>query len=353
MPILFRDIETRSTLDLKEVGAWRYAADPTTEVLCVGYCVDDGAVQIWTPGQPIPDEFIAAARDADDPTWLIVAHNDSFETAIETRLLHPRFGWPLAPIELHRCTMARALASALPGSLEGAAAALGLPIEKDREGYRLMMQMAKPRKARKGEDPNVIHWHDDPERRLRLAEYCKRDVELERLLYRRLPPLSVDEQILWVLDAKINVHGFHVDLELAEAARSIVHAEQEAIDRELTKITDGKVTSINQVAKLTALLKDHGHNVTGLTKRSVAAVLAHDPLARGATPPRAPPGGWIGRRAQARQPDRWCRRRSAPARHVEISCRQHRQVERQQISAAEFEKGREQGFSRGRHCRHP
>jgi hypothetical protein len=34
MPILFRDIECRSTLLLSRVGAWRYAADPTTEVLC-------------------------------------------------------------------------------------------------------------------------------------------------------------------------------------------------------------------------------------------------------------------------------------------------------------------------------
>ena len=73
MPILFRDTETRSTQNLADVGAHRYAADPTTEVLCVGYAVDNGAAQIWTPGQPIPEEFIIAARD---PSWLIVAHND-------------------------------------------------------------------------------------------------------------------------------------------------------------------------------------------------------------------------------------------------------------------------------------
>ena len=57
MPVLYRDIETRSTLDLADTGAWRYAADPTTEVLCVAYAVDDGAVNIWTPGQAIPEEF--------------------------------------------------------------------------------------------------------------------------------------------------------------------------------------------------------------------------------------------------------------------------------------------------------
>ena len=46
MPILFRDFETHSTVDIKKVGAWRYAADPTTDMWCVGYAVDDGPVEI-------------------------------------------------------------------------------------------------------------------------------------------------------------------------------------------------------------------------------------------------------------------------------------------------------------------
>ena len=47
--VLHRDIETRSTVDLKKVGAAKYAADPSTEVLCVAYAVDDGPVQLWLP----------------------------------------------------------------------------------------------------------------------------------------------------------------------------------------------------------------------------------------------------------------------------------------------------------------
>ena len=80
MPILFRDIETRSVIDLKKVGAVKYASDPTTSVWCVGYAIDDGLAEIWIPGQPIPEAFITAARN---PDWLIVAHNDAFERAIE------------------------------------------------------------------------------------------------------------------------------------------------------------------------------------------------------------------------------------------------------------------------------
>jgi DNA polymerase len=278
VPVLFRDDETRGTLNLADVGARRYADDSSTETLCVGYAVDDAPVKIWTPDLPIPEEFHTAARD---PDWLIVAHNDAFESAIEERHLAPRYGWPLVPIERHRCTMAMALASALPGALDKIAAALGLLMRKDAEGHRLMVRMSRPRKPRKGENPDLIYWHDDLEHHLRLQEYCARDVDLERLIYHRVPPLSPGEQKLWKFDAVVNRRGFCIDLELAEATREIARAEQEAIDVEIAELTGGRVTSINQVAKLSALLMELGHDVTSLTKKSVSALLARGPEGNG------------------------------------------------------------------------
>jgi DNA polymerase len=64
MPILFRDYETRSTLDLKRVGAWKYATHSTTDVWCCAYAVDDGPVQLWVPGNPVPPEFVDAAENS-------------------------------------------------------------------------------------------------------------------------------------------------------------------------------------------------------------------------------------------------------------------------------------------------
>ena len=49
-------IETRSQADLRKVGAARYAADPSTEVLWVAFAVDDGPVKLWRPGDPVPPE---------------------------------------------------------------------------------------------------------------------------------------------------------------------------------------------------------------------------------------------------------------------------------------------------------
>src|SRR5262249_32621129 len=195
--ILFRDYETRSAAQIRRSGAHRNAADRTTEVVCVGYAIDDGPVEIWTLGQPIPQPFINAASSED---WLIVAHNDAFERAIEELILCPRYAWPLVPLARHRCTMALALAAALPAKLETVAAALRLPFQKDLEGERLMQKMSRPRKPRDGEDPSAgPYWHDEPELLARWFEYCKCDVEIERALYYRLPPLSDSEQRQWVL----------------------------------------------------------------------------------------------------------------------------------------------------------
>ncbi len=102
--ILFRDIEARSTLSLKKAGAARYGSRPGhRNHLREAYAVDDGPLLLWRPGDPVPPEFIEAAAN---PSWITVAHNDAFESAIERYVLAPRYGWPLVPIERHICTQA-------------------------------------------------------------------------------------------------------------------------------------------------------------------------------------------------------------------------------------------------------
>ena len=92
----------------------------------------------------------------------------------------------------------------------------------------------------------------------RLYDYCRQDVEVERELYGRLPPLSPTEQALWVLSGRINERGFHVDRSFAEAARKIAQAAAPEIDAELAEITGGAVTGINQVARLLEWLQAAG-----------------------------------------------------------------------------------------------
>ena len=274
MPKLFWDIETRSTVSLEAVGAWRYAADPTTEVLCVGFAIDDADPEIWTLGQPIPQAFITAASD---PSWSIVAHNYGFERAIATRILEPRYGWPRIPVAQQRCSMTSALVNALPGGLDAAAAALGLTIKKDAEGYKLMRKMSRPLPKRKRDVSDAIRWHDSPEDRTRFAEYCKRDVIIERMVFNALPPMPLAEQENWELDAIINERGFCTDIALAKAARDLARNERLRLNAEIADLTDGEITSIDQVERIRDYVERNGHQLTSLNKRSVSAVLAHEP----------------------------------------------------------------------------
>jgi DNA polymerase len=246
MGLVVRDIETRSVVDLGDTGHHIYAAHPSTEVLCYGYCIDNGPTRIWHPGrEPIPK----ALTKANGALW--VAHNAAFEMAIERNILVPRFGFPEIPIERQICTMAMVHAAALQGALDKVAKALSLENQKDAVGARLMMKLSKPRKPRKGEDPDGLYWPDDPEEYVKLDNYCMTDVATTREVYETVPDLPDFEQIIWMLDQRINDYGFYLDRKLALAARKIAAEGNPRINDELDKITNGVITSFTQVPRIT------------------------------------------------------------------------------------------------------
>ena len=230
------------------------------------YATNDDPVKLWRPGDPVPTEFVLAAQNRN---WVVAAFNDAFEAAIEKQIMSACYRWPAIPIERHRCTQAMCLALGLPARLSAAANALELSNRKDAAGERLMHQTSKPRRAHKDENPDGVYWFDDQERLDRLYSYCAQDVEVERELFNRLPLLSPTEQTIWQLSHQINVRGFHIDRTFAEAARKIAEQAAPEIDQEIAEITGGDVTSINQVARLTAWLLDHGCNLQNLDQKAI------------------------------------------------------------------------------------
>ena len=159
------DVEMQSGADLPEVGASRYAADPTTTVLVVGFAIDDEPVELWYPDQaPLPERL---AEVAVDPEVRFIAHNASFEIEIARKILTPRYGMPEIALERWVCTMTTASALAMPPDLEKLALALGLETKKNPIGKRLMRRCRAP----------LPPGHDDSDRLLALGEYCQRDVE--------------------------------------------------------------------------------------------------------------------------------------------------------------------------------
>ena len=270
------DIETRSRVDLPTVGTAKYAADPSTEILCLAYAVEDEPVRLWVPDwvaekigaplEPVPSVFFEAAVN---PNWMVEAHNASFEIA-HSPILESRYGFPAIPLEQRRCSMAMAYAAALPGALEKAVDALGLPFPKDKEGQALMRRMSKPR-------PDGS-WIEDAESLKRLCVYCQRDVEAERVLSKALLPLIADEQKLWVLDHTVNTRGFGVDAPLLEAAQRVVTKTEAKLQADFRELTG--LDSTNQTAKFIDWLGAHDCAVDDVQK----GTLGHALRRKGLTP---------------------------------------------------------------------
>jgi len=269
-PTLHIDLETRSTIDLRKTGVYVYAEHLSTDVWCAAYAIDDGPIELWTPEWGHPEPVRLAVQHG----WPIVAHNAAFERIIWKHILTPRYGWPEPKLEQWRCTMVMAYEMGLPGSLENAAAAVGLTAGKDMEGRRLMLQMSKPRLATK-KNPE-LRWWDDQEKLDRLYAYCKQDVEVERQLEKRLLPLRPLEQTLWQLDQKINDRGVLVDRPLCDAALAVVATTTARLDKEIFKVTDGGVRACSNVQELKTWIADYGLPQDGLAKDDLAELLKLD-----------------------------------------------------------------------------
>ena len=240
------DFETRSEVDLKACGAYEYAVHASTSVLCVAWKVwkqgTSEPTSSWSPFFNSSDELNPLRQILDDPSIFLVAHNAFFEQMITEHLLR-RF----VPPERWICTASMAAALALPRSLEGAGSALGLDIQKDKEGHRLMLKYCKPRRATIGDKSK---WHSDDDEIRRLIDYCVRDVDVEFELLRRLPNLNKVERKVWCLDQKINRDGFLVDKKLIKKTLKLIKKQTEALDDETKKITKGEIQSTRQRASI-------------------------------------------------------------------------------------------------------
>lgn len=272
------DFETRSTVPFGRakgaVTAYQYARHPDTDIWCMSWCINDEQVHLWDPwnGDPFPDDMVHAFHQG----AMFAAHNAGFEWNIWNSILVPRWGLPELPFDRMDCTAARAAVMALPRSLEGAGAALGLAIQKDDEGARLMMRMAKPRKPRKSEDPDAILWWDDEERRKRLGAYCIRDTETERELAKVVRPLSKSERQVWLMDHKTNMHGVEVDVEFARRAQAVMASVEDKYNQELIRLTDGAVSAVTEVGNLKDWLQEQGVETDSVAK-AVVSNLLEDP----------------------------------------------------------------------------
>ena len=266
------DFETRSAVDLRKTGVYKYASDPSTDIWCMAYKApwsDD--VHVWSPG----DEVDAHLEDWILAGGLLSAWNANFERTIWNEIMVGRYQWPRTSIKQWRCTMAQASAMGLPRALGQAAAVLGVEEQKDKTGAALMLRMARPRKVNAD---GSYTWWDTKDKLDTLIAYCRQDVRTELSVADTLHAMPDSERRLYQLDQRINDRGVALDVDLVHRVKTLTENARVEIDAEIQRLTKGQVKAATNAMELTAWLNAHGIRAKSVDKQTVARLLSFDRL---------------------------------------------------------------------------
>lgn len=262
---IFLDFETRSKIDIRKSGAFKYASHESTEILCACWKIEDGAKFTWSPFLIATDCITQLFDLLDTDEYVLEAHNATFEWAMWNYCAVKKYNFPRLPFSNMMCTAARAAAMSLPRDLDGLAKALGLPIKKDLTGRRVMLKMCKPKADGT--------WNEDDADFDILTEYCMTDVLVTEQVHKRLPELNADEQKIFHLDFKINRKGVLLDVPLINTAAAFAEKYSDSLNSELATLTGGAVTSATQSMKLVMFLQENGIDVDSVDKQNVLDAL--------------------------------------------------------------------------------
>ena len=272
------DIETYSSVDLNMSGIYAYASAPDFTILLFAYAFDNGDVNIvdLASGEAVPCEIMHGLTD---PDTVKTAFNANFERTCLSEYFHT----PMPP-EQWRCTMVQAMELGLPGSLAGAAQALGLPEQKDTRGKACIGYFSKPCKPTKanGNRTRNLPQHN-PEKWELFKSYCKQDVVVEREIRNRLRsfPLPPREQKLWECDQRINDRGIGVDTGMVRNAVMFCEKHKQQCLEEAVRLTG--ISNPNSVTQLRGWIESRTDEAPeSLDKKAVSALLdsTSDPLLR-------------------------------------------------------------------------
>lgn len=258
------DIETYSDVDLISCGVYKYSSSPHFEILLIAYSVDDEetvCIDVANGEEP-PKEFMEMLLD---DTVTKTAFNANFERICFSNYYQHSF----RP-EAWKCTAVQAAMLALPFSLEGVGAVLGLDKQKMTEGKELIKYFCSPCKATKSNGGRTRNLPKDaPEKWRQFKTYCIRDVDVEKQIRQRLAkfPIPEREQEIYCLDQRINDRGIMVDRNLVNHAVACDLLYKETATARAYELTG--LENPNSVSQLKLWLKEKGLEVDSLAKDTV------------------------------------------------------------------------------------
>jgi DNA polymerase len=268
MKYVVADFETASRADLQKIGAWKYAADMSTMVLCL-------AIKVVTDGRPAPSRAMSERQLykidpellalCNDPAVIFVAHNAGFEQAMWKFHMVP-MGYPEMPPERWHDTMAVAGMKALPLGLDALVTALELPVKKDMDGHRHMLIMCKP-------DRDGGWSHHNEFNLKRNYDYCEGDTEAQYGVYVATQGLGPSERHTWILDQKVNQRGIKIDREFVHACIDVLDQVRIPMTERFQELTGLKPT---QREKVLNWINDQGVPLGDMKKETLNAILDPD-----------------------------------------------------------------------------
>ena len=263
------DIETYSSVDLNASGVYAYASAPDFTILLLAFAFDCEDVSIidLASGENIPNNLL---YELTNPETVKTAFNANFERTCLSKYLNR----PMPP-EQWRCTMVQAMELGLPGSLSGAAAALGLSEQKDSQGKACISYFSKPCKPTKTNGNRVrnLPRHNSEKWEI-FKSYCKQDVVVEREIKNKLRqfPITAGEQKLWECDQRINDRGIGVDLIIAKNAVMFSERHKRQCTAEAVRLTG--LDNPNSVTQLKNWIENRTEEtLESLDKKAVDSLL--------------------------------------------------------------------------------
>lgn len=266
MKYVVHDYETASRCDLLKCGAWVYAQDFSTFIVCYGYkVVEDGKprqTRVLTEKEVLAGDPELMAL-ASDPDVIFMAHNNGFEAAMWKYHMEPA-GYPPLPPERCHDTMAVAAMKALPMGLDALTTALELPIRKDMEGHRHMLTMCKP-------DRSDSWAHHTPENVQRVIEYNVGDVDSQHASYVATGGLGRSERETWIADQRICQRGIKIDREFIHSCMDVLEQVRGPMVERFKELTGGLRPT--QREKVLNWVNDQGVPLGDMKKATLDAIL--------------------------------------------------------------------------------
>lgn len=263
------DIETYSSVNISDAGAYKYMESIDFEILMVAYAFNNEDIKIvdLAQGEELPADFIKKLQDPKIEKW---AHNAAFE-----RNAFKVYGFDI-PASEWRCSAIKAGYCGFPLSLEMVSNAMNLGDKgKLATGKALIKYFCvpiKPTGANRGAQRN-FPW-DNIEKWNEFKLYCINDVEAEREIDLRLEKYEIPlfELNNYFLDQKINDRGIKIDLDMAAKAVSINNKNSTILLHRIKEITG--VDNPNSAAQIKSWLSEAMQKeITGLAKGDIPKLM--------------------------------------------------------------------------------